>query len=175
MQDHPHCPSTKICLRSSCFFGNQCQFYAKAFGSTLDEIRDYESQRDQRFTKQLARVYVTAALTFLIFLIGTISTILAIIISLRPKSPKDGGGHYPLLSSFTSLLTMMVMMFKFWFLFYSHQDHKHIKRIEEDKYYGIEMVHKAFAYLNDWLNAYVTLERTNNVAKSLLIELLFVY
>ncbi|CAF4431886.1 unnamed protein product, partial [Adineta steineri] len=42
VQDHPTCPSTRICICPECFFGNECQFYAKALGSTLDKILNYE-------------------------------------------------------------------------------------------------------------------------------------
>ena len=160
LQDHPHCPSTKICLCPSCFFGSQCQFYAKAFGSTLDEILGYEFQRHQMFTKQSARVYVAAVLTFLIFLIGMTSSILASITFFRPKSREVGCGQYLLISSFTSLFSMMAMMLKFWFLFYAHQDHNHMREIEEGNCFGFEMVIKIFVYYNDWLNACVALERT---------------
>ncbi|CAF0993560.1 unnamed protein product [Adineta steineri] len=42
VQDHPTCPSTRIYICPECFFGNECQFYAKALGSTLDKILNYE-------------------------------------------------------------------------------------------------------------------------------------
>ena len=32
LQDHSQCPSTIICVCQECFFGQQCQFYAKGFG-----------------------------------------------------------------------------------------------------------------------------------------------
>ena len=160
LQDHPHCPVTKICLCPSCFFGSQCQFYAKAFGSTLDEILGYEFRRHQSLVGQSPRVIVAAVLTTVIFIIGTIGSILSIITFARPKAREVGCGRYLLASSVTSLLTMIGMVLKFWFLFYSHQDHKYITQIEWGNCFGIELVLKAFLYLNDWLHASVALERT---------------
>ncbi|CAF4192718.1 unnamed protein product [Adineta steineri] len=52
VQDHPICPSTRICICPACFFGDECQFYAKALGSTLDEILGYELKRNTILSKQ---------------------------------------------------------------------------------------------------------------------------
>ena len=159
LQDHPHCPSTRICLCHGCFFGDQCQFYAKAFGSSLDEILGYEFRRDQSLRKQSSRVTVAAVLTIVIFLVGMINSILAIITFSRSKAREVGCGKYLLASSITSLLTMTTLVFKFCFLFYSHQDHKHLRQIEEGNCFGIEIILKVLLYLDNWFNACVALER----------------
>jgi hypothetical protein len=67
LQDHSHCPSSIICVCIDCFFGNQCQFYAKGLGLTLDEIK-----RNVHFSKQTFSVQLSAILTMLIFLAGLI-------------------------------------------------------------------------------------------------------
>ena len=163
LQDHPHCPSTKICLCRNCFFGSQCQFYAKALGSTLDEILGYEFRRNQPLIKQPIRVTFAAVLTIVIFFIGMINSILAIITFSRSKARGVGCGKYLLASSVTSLLTMVTLVFKFCFLFYSYQDHKHLKNIEIGNCFGIEILLKVFLYLDNWLNACIALERTISV------------
>ena len=160
LQDHPTCPSTKICLCRSCFFGNQCQFYAKGLGSTLDEILGYEFQRNKSIFEQPLRVIVAATVLILIFVIGMINAIFAIITFCHPRAREVGCGLYLLASSITSLLTMLVMLLKFCFLFYTHQDHKHLSRFEHGNCFGIEPVLKVFLCLNNWLNACVAVDRT---------------
>ncbi|CAF3588325.1 unnamed protein product [Rotaria sordida] len=56
LQDHPICPSTRICICPNCFFGNKCQFYAKGLGSTLDEILGYEFKHNTILSKQSYRI-----------------------------------------------------------------------------------------------------------------------
>ncbi|CAF1301150.1 unnamed protein product [Adineta steineri] len=67
VQDHPTCPSTRICICPACFFGNECQFYTKGLGSTLDEILGYELKRNTILSKQPITVKVSAAITMIIF------------------------------------------------------------------------------------------------------------
>jgi hypothetical protein len=165
LQDHPTCPSTQICLCRSCFFGDQCQFYAKGLGSTLDEILGYEFRRNKRLSEQPITVIIAATITIVIFLIGMISSILSIITFLREKSHEMGCGIYLLASSITSLLTMIVFLMKFCFLFYSHQDHIDKKKILDGNCYGIELILKVLLYTDNWLNACVALERIIYVIK----------
>jgi hypothetical protein len=159
LQDHPTCPSTKICLCPSCFFGNQCQFYAKGLGSTLDEILGYEFKRNKMLSEQPKRVIIGATITIVIFVIGIINSILSIITFSREKSHETGCGIYLLASSITSLLTMIMFLMKFWFLFYSHQDRQDKKKIIEGNCFAIELLLKVLLYLDNWLNACVALER----------------
>ncbi|CAF1367125.1 unnamed protein product [Rotaria sordida] len=69
LQDHPICPSTRICICPNCFFGNKCQFYAKGLGSTLDEILGYEFKHNTILSKQSYRIKVSVVITILIFVI----------------------------------------------------------------------------------------------------------
>jgi len=165
LQDHPTCPSTKICLCRRCFFGSQCQFYAKGLGSTLDEILGYEFKRNKSLFEQSITVIIAATTTIVIFLIGMINSILSIITFLREKSREMGCGIYLLASSFTSLFTMIVFLMKFWFLFYSHQDHTNKKKILDGNCYGIELILKVLLYADNWLNACVSFERIIYVIK----------
>jgi hypothetical protein len=165
LQDHPTCPSTKICLCPNCFFGNRCQFYAKGLGSTLDEILGYEFKRNTILSKQPTTVQVAATITLMLFVIGLINSILSIIIFSRTKSKEIGAGIYLLASSVTSLLTSIALVFKFWFLFHSHQDSKDLKNILKGNCFGIEPTLKLFLYLDAWLNACVAVERTMTVIK----------
>jgi hypothetical protein len=159
LQDHPTCPSTKICLCPNCFFGDRCQFYAKGLGSTLDEILGYEIKPNTLLSKQPVTVKVGAAVTMSIFMIGITNSILAIIIFSRKKPQEVGCGIYLLASSITSLIIMILFALKFWFLFYSHQDVNGQQRIIQGNCFGLEPLLKVFLYLDSWLNACVAIER----------------
>jgi hypothetical protein len=70
-----------------------------------------------------------------------------------------------LASSITSLLTMIMFLMKFLFLFYSHQDRTDKKKILDGNCFGIELILKVFLYADNWLNACVALERIIYVYK----------
>ena len=108
LQDHPTCPSTRICICPNCFFGNQCQFYAKGLGSTLDEILGYEFKRNAKLSEQPMTVKVSIAITMLLFIIGIINSILSIILFQRKKTQEVGCGIYIWTSSLFSLMIMIL-------------------------------------------------------------------
>ncbi|CAF2667080.1 unnamed protein product [Rotaria sp. Silwood2] len=166
LQDHPSCPSTRICVCPKCFFGNQCQFYAKGLGSTLDEILGYEFKNNIMLSKQPFTVKMSAIITMLICIIGIINGILSIITFLRKQTREVGCGIYLLASSITSLLTMALFTVKFWFLFLSHQDilsENGQNIILHANCMVIEPVLKISLYIDNWFNACVAMERTVSV------------
>lgn len=170
LQNHPTCLSTKICFCPNCFFGSQCQFYAKGLGSTLDEILGYEFKRNQPLFKQPMTVIVASIITILIFLIDIINSILSMITFAQKRSHEVGSGIYLLTSSVTSLCIMILFILKFYFLLYSHQDRKNVKQILEGNCYGIEVLLKGLLYLDNWLNACVASERTVYVIKGITFD-----
>jgi hypothetical protein len=129
----------------------------------LDEILGYEFKRNTVLFKQPMRVQVAATITMVLFLIGFISSILSIITFSRPKSHEVGCGIYLLGSSITSLFTTTALLFKFWFLFHSHQNSISRRNILEGNCFGIEPLLKIFLYTDTWLNACVAIERTITV------------
>ncbi|CAF0964040.1 unnamed protein product [Rotaria sp. Silwood1] len=163
LQDHPSCPSTKICVCPKCFFGNQCQFYAKGLGSTLDEILGYEFKNNLMLSEQSFQVKLSAIVTMLICVIGIINSILSIITFLRKKTRDVGCGIYLLASSITSLSTMILFTLKFWFLFLSRQDILGQNTILYANCMVIEPILKIALYLDNWFNACVAIERTVSV------------
>ncbi len=169
LQDHPFCPSTRICTCQNCFFGNQCQFYAKGLGSTLDEILGYEFKSNTNFSKQPSTVKVGGIVTILICLIGVINCSLSIKIFSRKKSKEVGCGLYLLASSYTSLITVILFTLKFWFLFLSHQDlDKNGQQVIRNVNCRIiELVLKIVLYLDNWFNACVAVERTVSVIQGI--------
>lgn len=191
LQDHPSCPSTKTCLCPECFFGNQCQFYAKGLGSTLDEILGYEFNDKLALWQQSYTINTAASITMNIFFIGTISSILSLVTFSRKKTQEVGCGIYILASSITSLLIMILFMIKFWFLFLSHQNfisQQSQKYIQSANCLFIEPTLKIFLYLDNWLSACIAMDRTiavyqgsrfdksqsKRIAKYVVILLLFI-
>ncbi|CAF0992641.1 unnamed protein product [Adineta steineri] len=70
-----------ICfIDPACFFGDECQFYTKDLGSTLDEILGYELKRNTILPKQFITVIMRITITMIIFVIGIVNCILSIMV-----------------------------------------------------------------------------------------------
>ncbi|CAF0733814.1 unnamed protein product [Adineta steineri] len=170
VQDHPTCPSTRICICPECFFGNECQFYAKALGSTLDEILGYEFKRNIILSQQPITVKVSAIITMIIFLIGLINCILSMIIFRREASQKVGCGIYLLTASINSLAIMILFTLKFWLLFLSYQltlEERGLQTILLLNCRIVEPLLKVILYIDKWLHACVAIERIISVRQGI--------
>ncbi|CAF0857863.1 unnamed protein product [Adineta steineri] len=166
VQDHPICPSTRICICPACFFGDECQFYAKALGSTLDEILGYELKRNTILSKQPITVIVSATITMIIFAVGFINCILSIIVFARQTSQKVGCGIYLLTASITSLAIMILFTLKFWLLFLSYQsilEQRGLQNILLLNCRIVEPLLKIILYIDKWLHTCVAIERIISV------------
>ncbi|CAF4198232.1 unnamed protein product, partial [Adineta steineri] len=62
-QDDITCPSGTICICTDCYFGTRCQFYAKGFGLTLDDILRYELRRNFSLSQQRVSIKTSAIVT----------------------------------------------------------------------------------------------------------------
>ncbi|CAF4275675.1 unnamed protein product, partial [Adineta steineri] len=166
VQDHPVCPSTRICICPACFFGDECQFYAKALGSTLDEILGYELKRNTILSKQPITVIVSATITMIIFAVGFINCILSIIVFARQTSQKVGCGIYLFTASITSLAIMILFTLKFWLLFLSYQsilEQRGLQNILLLNCRIVEPLLKIMLYIDKWLHTCVAIERIISV------------
>ncbi|CAF0940498.1 unnamed protein product [Adineta steineri] len=166
VQDHPFCPSTRICICPACFFGEECQFYTKGLGSTLDEILGYELKRNTILSKQPITVKVSAAITMIIFAVGLINCILSIMVCRRPASQKVGCGIYLLIASYNSITIMILLILKFWLLFFSYQlvhEHRTLQIILFTNCRVVEPLLKVLLNIDKWLNACVSIERIVSV------------
>ncbi|CAF1023668.1 unnamed protein product [Adineta steineri] len=65
-QDDITCPSGTICICTDCYFGTRCQFYAKGFGLTLDDILRYELRRNFSLSQQRVSIKMSAIVTMFI-------------------------------------------------------------------------------------------------------------
>ena len=165
LRDRPACPFSTICACRNCFFGDKCQFYAKGFGWTLDEILGYEIKRDTSLFDQPYSVQLSAIITMLMFVMGIINAILAIVAF--KKNTDVGCGVYLFASSLTSLLVVIWFTLKFWFLFLSHMDSSFQQIILYTNCMVIEPLLKALLQLNNWLNGLIALERAWIVFKGI--------
>ncbi|CAF1238873.1 unnamed protein product [Adineta ricciae] len=169
-QDHPKCPSTKICLCRDCFFGDQCQFYAKGLGSTLDEILGYEFQYGKSFSSQSFSIHVSAFLTMFIFVGGMMSSIFALMTFTQRKPREVGCGLYLWTSSLTSLITIILFTVKFLLLLISYQNVPNLRVILITNCRCIEILLKLFLFTDSWLNACVAIERTYSIHRGLYFD-----
>jgi hypothetical protein len=164
LEDHPSCPSTRICVCQDCFFGDQCQFYAKGFGVTLDEILGYEIKRNTSILQQPLSVKLSGLVTMIMFVVGLINIILVMFVFTDENSQEVGCGFYLFASSVTSLVVIFLFTVKFWILFLSHLDLSYRRYLVIINGFGIEIPLKIFLYMNNWFNAFVATERIYTVA-----------
>ena len=167
LQDDPTCPSDTICICSDCYFGQQCQFYAKGFGLTLDDILRYELQPRLSFTDQRMPVTISAVSTVIFFLIGMISGTLSCLTFKRKPCKEVGCGLYLFASSITSILTMLTFMLKYWFLIFSQLNIITNRTLLQIGCVSIEPLLKIFLFTDSWFNACVAIERGYTVFKGL--------
>ncbi|CAF1415316.1 unnamed protein product [Adineta steineri] len=165
LQDDPTCPSNTICICSDCYFGTQCQFYAKGFGLTLDDILRYEIRPKLTLLQQKMSIKISALITLIIFLLGLINGICSCITFQRKNSRKVGSGSYLLASSITSILTIILFTMKFWFLILSQTNILTSRLTLLIGCRSIEPLLKIFLSTDTWFNACVAMERAILVYK----------
>lgn len=167
LQDHPTCPSSIICVCNDCFFGNQCQFYAKGLGLTLDEILGYEIKHYVELKKQSFSVKISAIITMIMFLVGLINGILSILTFKRKSSQDVGCGIYLFASSITSINIVILFSLKFWFLIYSYRKFFDKRIFMVSNCMIIEPLLKLLLNIDNWLNSCVACERAFSVFKGI--------
>ena len=166
-EDHPQCPSSRICVCQKCFFGDQCQFYAKGFGLTLDQLLAYEIRSNLFFFKQNFSVKLTGGITMLMFIIGLINGICSILTFKNKISQEVGCGMYLLASSITSLFIVILFTMKFWFLLLSYSDWFGQEFLRYFNCIIIEPLLKILLYTDNWYNGCIAIERAFAVFKGI--------
>ena len=167
LQDDPNCPSSIICVCMDCFFGNQCQFYAKGLGLTLDEILGYEIKLNQNLFQQPFSVKLSSIITMIMLTAGIINCILSILTFKNKICQEVGCGIYLLTSAIISLFIVLLFTFKFWFLIYSFKHFTGQKIIIFLNCFIIEPLLKVLLYIDNWLNGCVAGERAFAVFKGI--------
>ncbi|CAF4010695.1 unnamed protein product, partial [Adineta steineri] len=144
---------------SSCVIGDQCNFYIKGIGLTLDDILRDKLQPNIVLNNQSFSIKLSAALTIIMFVAGLINSILSFITFQNKDSQQVGCGMYLLASSITSLLTISMFIIKFWFVVLTHINGSTSLSVLRGGCASIEPILKLFLYLDGWLNACVAVER----------------
>lgn len=163
LQDHPRCPSTRICVCPDCFFGDRCQYYAKGLGATLDEILGYEIQFRTAVLRQPVSVQLALFVTVTMCLLGLASGLCSILTFSRPKPQEVGCGLYLWASSISSLCAVILFTVKLLFLYVSYQDVRGKERIVRLNCLGVEPALKLIIQVDHWYNACVAIERSISV------------
>ncbi|CAF1152441.1 unnamed protein product [Adineta steineri] len=145
--------------QSSCVIGDQCNFYIKGIGLTLDDILRDELQPNTMLNNQSFSIKLSAGLTIIMFIAGLINSVLSFITFQHKDSQQVGCGMYLLASSITSLLAISIFIIKFWFVVLTHINVSTSLSVLRGSCVSIEPILKLFLYLDGWLNVCVAVER----------------
>ncbi|CAF1504357.1 unnamed protein product [Adineta ricciae] len=148
----------------NCIVGDQCNFYVKSIGLTLDDILHDELRSNKPLSTQPISIKLSATLTIIMFVAGLINSVLSFLTFKSKDAQQVGCGLYLLASSITSLLTIIMFIIKFWFLVITRRN---VSIINPAVFQGgcksIETLLKLFLYFDNWLNACVAVERAFHV------------
>jgi hypothetical protein len=158
-QDQRTCPITKTCICNDCFFGPQCQFYAKGVGLILDDILRYEIQKDTMFSEQPLSVKVSAYVTMFMFGLGLINGICSYLTFRRKDSQQVGCGLYLFASAIASMFTVILFTIKFWFLVLSQMNFITDIVVLRWSCVLIEPLLKTLLYAGNWFHGCISIER----------------
>ena len=159
LQDRPTCLLSILCVSQDCFFGDRCQFYAKGIGLTLEDMFRYVIQPHVAFQDQSLTLKWSTAVTVLVFLVGAVNSFFGLLAFNHRNTLEIGSGVYLLLSSIVSLLAVSMLTMKFWFVVIPHLNPSIDIRILRLGCILLEPSLKLFLYMNQWLTAFVAVER----------------
>ncbi|CAF4173405.1 unnamed protein product, partial [Adineta steineri] len=152
---------------TSCFIGQECQFYKKSIGVTLDDILRDEIRPNMTLADQTILMKINAASTMIMFVGGLINSILSILTFQNKDLRQVGCGIYLLASSITSFLTISMFTVKFWFVVLTQMDLSIRLSVVRGGCVSIEPLLKLCLYLDAWLNACVAIDRAILVFKGI--------
>jgi hypothetical protein len=109
----------------------------------------------------------SAALTMIMFVVGLVNSVLSILTFRTTRSREVGCGIYLLASSITSLLTVSIFTFKFWFFVFTQIDTSVNRSVLWGGCRLFEFFLKLCLYMDNWLNACVAIERSMTVYKGI--------
>ncbi|CAF1427844.1 unnamed protein product [Adineta ricciae] len=164
-QDSLSCLRRTMCLCSSCYYGQKCQFTSSGFGLTLDNILGYHIRLNMGIQHQTNIVKVSIVLNIIFIIVGFINGILALITFKNKVVREVGCGLYLLGSSITTLLIVFIFAFKFWILIFTQ-----MLMISNEVFLRIQCISLDFFIqiclnMDQWLNACVACERAMTIIK----------
>ena len=163
MQFHPVCQYETVCICPGCFYGDRCQYYAEGIGLTLDDILRYTIQSNTTIDGQSSIIKWGSASTIVMFVAALLNSFLSIMTFIRKESRAIGCGLYLFASSISSLLTMSMLIAKFWFLLLTQMNLSLSYSALRAGCISIEYILKICLYTDNWFNACVAIERSITV------------
>ena len=167
LQNKPACSFTTICVCTDCFFGDRCQFYAKGMGLTLDDILRYVVRPNISFYQQPQLIKLSAIFAMLLFFLGLLNSTLSLLVFHSRDAREVGCGIYLYASSITSVLTLTMLVIKFWFAVLVQANTSSRHSVLRVGCLFIEPILKLFLIMGNWLHACVAIERSINVFKGI--------
>jgi hypothetical protein len=164
-QDTLACSRRTICVCAQCFYGSQCQFSTNGFGLSLDAILGYHISPHLNIFYQSSIIRTSLALTIIFILAGFIDGIISLITFHNKIICEVGCGLYLLSSSITTLLTMTIFGLKFGILILAQMSVIKNRSFLSIQCYSIDMILRICLYMNQWLHAFVAIERATTTIK----------
>ncbi|CAF1349610.1 unnamed protein product [Adineta ricciae] len=157
------CSSSIKCLCSGCFYGTKCQFTTEGFVLSLDYILSYHIKPNLSFSQQPFIVKMSASIIVVMFLIGFIGGLLSIVTFRVRKTRTTGCGFYLLVSGWTSIVIVSVLVLKFIQLLLLQMKIHNNLSIFRLNCILLDVLIKILLAINDWLDGCVSIERVITV------------
>jgi hypothetical protein len=165
-RDSPTCPTSFMCECDDCSYGSQCQISTKGFGLSLDVILAYHIKPYRSFSKQSLVIHATTGIVTMMLIFGIVSSLLSIITFHTKKAREVGCGYYLLVSSYISLITIIIFALKYCFLVVSQMALITNRNYLTFNCIVFELLLKVLLSSGDWLNSFVGIERVITVMKN---------
>lgn len=116
LQDNAKCPTEFKCICDECYFGSRCQFSTKRFILSLDIILGHRIRQFVSFSEQNSSIKIIISIVTFILACGVVSGTLSILTFQAKKVRQVACGYYLLMSSYTSIILIVMFALKFYFL-----------------------------------------------------------
>ncbi|UJR34831.1 hypothetical protein I4U23_027612 [Adineta vaga] len=164
-QDSLDCPKRSICICDSCYYGTRCQFTTNEFALSLDAILAYHIIPAVSLIHQTPIVKISFSLTFLVMIIGLSNGILSLI-TFKNKSLREVGCEIYLFgSSITTIFTMIFFGLKYFTYLSTRISIPSNQLFIKIQCYSLDFLLRICLNMDQWLNAYVALERAITVCQ----------
>ncbi|CAF1195873.1 unnamed protein product [Adineta ricciae] len=163
LRNNATCPSKWTCICQDCFYGNKCQFSTSGFILSLDTILAYHIQPKVSIGRQSLLIKISIFISSTLFLVGFCNGLLAFVTFRRSKVKRVGSGYYLLSSSIVSILTIILLTYKFWFLLLSQTSFIINRTLLHWNCLIVDVLIRIFLGLSEWLNCCVAIERMFSV------------
>jgi len=153
------------CVCPECIAGSFCQLNMEQFSLTLESMFGRIILVDQSFAKQPLFIKIITSLIALLFLFGLISNFTSILTFFHPKIRQCGVGHYLLILSIVSQLTLAIFAARFVYMLISQIMIIQNKQLLSLSCTLFDSILSLFVAICDWLTACIACERVATIIK----------